>query len=85
VKENIFCSHAEEKFNILKKHGFPISRKQILDALNKPDKIENSYGGRYIAQKIIDQDHVIRVVYEKKGRTNLIITFYPGRRNYYED
>ena len=84
MRKSVFCSHAEEKFKILKDHGFLVSRKKVLEALNKPDKVERGFGDRWIAQKVIDENYVLRVVYEKMGRDNLIITFYPGRRSYYE-
>jgi len=38
-----------------------------------------------IAQKVIDDEHVLRVVYEIEGDEIVIVTFYPGRRKRYED
>lgn len=85
MRKTVFCSHAEEKFKILENHGFPVGREMVLEAINKPDKIEKGLRGRWIAQKAIDENHVIRVVYEKRDQIDLIITFYPGRRGYYEN
>ena len=84
MKKVSFCSHAEEKFTILEEHGFIISRAKVLDAFKNPDKVEKGLNGRLIAQKAIDEKHVIRVVFEKKEKSYIIVTFYPGRRNYYE-
>jgi len=40
---------------------------------------------RKIAQKIIDERHVIRVVFEEYAEALKIITFYPARRKQYEN
>jgi hypothetical protein len=85
MKNILFCKHAEAKFRILKGHGFVVSKKQVLDTLNAPDKIEKGRNARHIYQKIIDKEHVLRVVCERRNEKTLIITFYPGRRNYYEN
>jgi len=42
-------------------------------------------GSRYIAQKRITEDHVLRVVYRQEGEDLVVITFYPGRRERYEN
>jgi len=84
VKEIIFSSHAENKFAILKNHGFDVLKDTILLALESPDKVEHGYKNRKIAQKVIDERHVIRVVFEETGEMLRVITFYPGRRVRYE-
>ena len=50
----------------------------------RPQKLEQGYGGRAIAQKGLDHDHVLRVVYEEHPDELVIITFYPGRRERYD-
>ncbi|OGC08009.1 DUF4258 domain-containing protein [candidate division WOR-1 bacterium RIFOXYA2_FULL_36_21] len=84
MKEISFCSHAQEKFKILEEHGFSVSKEKVLDVIKKPDKKEKGFKDRFIAQKAIDFKHVLRVVYEEKDNLIVIITFYPGRRSYYE-
>jgi len=80
VKEIIFRSHAENKFVILRNHGFDVSKDTILLALERPDKVEYRYKDRKIAPKVIDESHVMRVVFEETGEMLRVITFYPGRR-----
>ena len=46
--------------------------------------MEKGYKGRMVAQKRLDERHVLRVVYEDKPEHILIITLYPGRRERYE-
>ena len=78
-----FTRHAEDKFLLLKRHGFKISKKQVLGALKEPTLVDTSRLPLYIAQKSIDAHHVLRVVYRIEEGTKVIITFYPGRKKNY--
>jgi hypothetical protein len=83
--EIVFTRHAESKFGILERHGFRVSRAQVVDTLLGPDAILPTVKGRRIAQKVVSEHHVLRVVYREEGEALIVITFYPGRRKYYED
>ena len=80
-----FTSHAKDKFLILERHGFYVSEDMVKDVVLNPDKVEKGKKGRMVAQKVIDDEHVLRVVYEIENDEILIVTFYPGRRKRYED
>ncbi len=82
--EVIFTRHAESKFDILEQHGFRVSKAQVVDALLKPDSVFPVKKERWIAQKAISEHHVLRIVYRGEGDALVVITFYPGRRKYYE-
>jgi hypothetical protein len=79
-----FTKHARYKFDILKRHGFPLSKKQVFETIANPDRLERSIKNRTIYQKSIDGNHVLRVVTEKRNKAIVIVTFYPGRREQYE-
>lgn len=79
----VFTKHASEKFKVLKRHKFVVTKQQVLDAVNKPELIDNSGLPLLIAQKKIDKSHVLRVVYKQEGHDIKIITFYPGRVKQY--
>jgi hypothetical protein len=64
--------HAKDKFDVLKRHGFEVTPRQV--------EVE----GRFIAQKGVTERHVLRVVYRQEGESRVVITFYPGRRERYE-
>jgi hypothetical protein len=49
-----------------------------------PDKLEIGEEDKLIAQKRLDENLVLRVVYRDFGSFILIITLYPGRRSRYE-
>jgi hypothetical protein len=82
--EIVFTRHAESKFDVLERHGFSVSRAQVVDTLLDPDAVFPAVKERRIAQKRISEHHVLRVVYREEGELLVVITFYPGRRKYYE-
>lgn len=79
-----FTKHAQEKFKILKKHKFVITKNQVIETVNNPDVIDRSRHPLLIAQKKVSTTHVLRVVYRRKNNNKIIVTFYPGRRKQYE-
>ena len=80
-----FCSHAEAKFQILKEHGFLITKKQVINTIKEYDSKEKGKDNRVVFQKIFDEDHVLREICEKNNGKIVVVTFYPGRRSYYEN
>ena len=84
MKEIIFSKHALLKVEILKAHGIIFNQEFVINALMHPNKIERGYKDRFIAQKKLDDDHVLRIVYEEYLEHILVITLYPGRSQRYE-
>ena len=84
AKKIVYGSHAQEKFEILRRHGFVVSKRQVRETLRRPDKVEEGFRGRKVAQRRISEKHVLRVVYEEGQREIRVVTFYPGRRSRYE-
>lgn len=80
----IFTKHANEKFKILKRHRFLVTKRQVLETLERPETIDYSRFPLAIAQRQIDREHVLRVVYKKEKNVLKVITFYPGRKEHYE-
>jgi len=84
----LFTNHAKFKFKVLGRHGFKISENQIRDIienLENPDAKSQGRKGRMIVQGPYDDTHLIRVVCEAKGDEIRVITFYPARRERYEN
>jgi hypothetical protein len=79
----VFTKHANEKFKVLKRHKFSISKQQILDTIINPESVDYSRLPLFIAQRKIDKTHVLRVVYKREMGNIKIITFYPGRVKQY--
>jgi len=84
AKKIVYGTHAEEKFAILKRHGFVVSKRQIRETLRSPEKVDEGFRGRKVAQRKISASRVLRVVYEEKQNEIVVVTFYPGRRSRYE-
>ncbi len=85
MKKIKFCQHAELKFQILEKHGIPLTKAQILEIVSHPDKVIEAEKSRRIAQKVINAQQLIRVIFEESKDVITVITFYPARRSRYED
>jgi len=79
-----FTKHAQEKFQVLKRHAVLISQEQVEQTVIRPTLIDRSRLPLLIAQRSLDSDHVLRVVYRVEQQTKVIITFYPGRKKQYE-
>lgn len=84
AKKIVYGDHAIEKFETLRKHGFVVSKRQVRETVQKPEKLEEGYSSRKVAQRGITERHVLRVIYEERAEEIRIITFYPGRRSRYE-
>ena len=81
----VFTKHASvDKFAMLKKHKFVANRKLIRDVVRNPeDEDKESDFPKIIVSKSIDEKHVLRVVYKRKGDIITVITFYPARKGRY--
>jgi len=79
-----FSSHSLLKIEILKAHGISLTREIVEDVIKNPDRIDVGYEERLIAQKGVDDTHVLRVIYETLPDKIYVITLYPGRRSRYE-
>lgn len=81
----LFTKHAKDKFGILKKHKFSVSEEQVLATVAMPDLIDYSRNPLLVAQREIDRNLVLRVVYKQERGTTKIITFYPGKSKQYKN
>lgn len=53
--------------------------------VEEPDSVKEGRRDRVIAQRAVDAEHLLRVIYEERGENIVIITFYPARRERYEN
>ncbi len=60
-----FSQHALDKFEVLERHGLKLDRAQVEATVRRPDRVVPGYAGRLIAQRLLDEDRVLRVVYEQ--------------------
>jgi hypothetical protein len=79
-----FSLHSLLKIEILKSHGLEVSKEIVENVVRTPDRIEEGYKNRLVAQKGFDETRVLRVVYETLPDKIYVVTVYPGRRSRYE-
>lgn len=84
MKEIRFSEHSRLKIDVLASRGVDINLDFIIDTVRSPNKLETGEENKLIAQKRLDENLVLRVVYRDFGSFILIITLYPGRRSRYE-
>lgn len=61
-----------------------MKRSWVVEILNRPDRVEDGYKGRRVAQGELDQNRVLRVVFKETDTEIVVVTFYPGRKAQYE-
>ncbi|MBU1062540.1 MAG: DUF4258 domain-containing protein [Candidatus Omnitrophica bacterium] len=83
-KKIVFCTHAENKFRILKQHGVKLSKAQITNVIINSENITEGEHSRKIAQKPFDSEYLLRVIFEEVEDLITVITFYPAKRSRYE-
>ena len=79
-----FSLHALDKFRILGNHAVVLERSLIEQTVRMPERVVAGHGGRWIAQGPLDDERVLRVVYEETAHEVVVVTFYPGKRSRYE-
>ena len=62
-----FTNHARDKFLILERHNFRIEEETVIKTVEEPENVKSGRKSRLIAGRAIDENHLLRVVYENKG------------------
>lgn len=80
-----FTKHAKEKFIRMRQAGFKVTQHTVKTTIAHPIKTQPRSDGTIIASSLLDDQHVLRVVYriDKIHAIIIVITFYPGRRKAY--
>jgi len=85
MKRITYYHHALEKFELLEKHGVQFTQQQIEKILKNPDKIlPGNQPNRKVAQGVVSDSHLLRIIYEEYTDYLEVVTFYPARRSRYE-
>jgi hypothetical protein len=64
-----FTRHAVEKFELLKRYGFEVNKKEVVGAVLHPERVDER-GSQFFATGMINSKHALRVVYEKRKDFN---------------
>jgi hypothetical protein len=84
MKEIRFSDHSRSKIEILVNSGIEIDSEIVINTVRLPDKLEMDETDKRVAQKRLNKNLVLRVVYREFAAFILIITLYPGKRSRYE-
>ena len=63
MKKIVFSLHSLNKIQILSKHQIFVDKNLITKIITKPNRIESGYKNRLVAQGVLDDKHVIRIIY----------------------
>jgi hypothetical protein len=77
-----FTLHAKDKLNRLTEIG--VTKGKILETIRNPQQLVEAQHGRRIAQGLLSESLVLRIVYEETEERIIAVTVYPGERRRYE-
>lgn len=80
----VFTKHALEKFTILRKFGWKITRTKVKSTILKPKWSGVSRFGQKTAMTLVDKNHILRVILNQESDTMNVVTFHIARRGTYE-
>lgn len=79
-----FTTYARAKFAFLREHGFGLDEDVVSRTIREPDHVSRARRSRWVAQRMLGERHLLRVIYEESPQERIVITFYPARRSRYE-
>lgn len=80
----VYTKHALEKFEVLKKEGWNITKSKIRQIIKNPKWKGSTRYDQKTALGLIDEKHILRIVLDRKDGIIKVITFHIGRRGKYE-
>jgi len=82
VRRIRFTKHANEKFSFLLNYGFRINKRDVVQTISKPARLDKK-GNQLVAMREMNDKYALRVVYERRNGIIIVITFYPVKRKEY--
>ncbi len=79
-----FTAYAKGKFVFLREHGVQVDEALVIRTVQEPEHVSRGQQGWWVAQRQIDETHLLRVIYEDGPHEHVVVTFYPARRKRYE-
>ena len=73
-----------QKIPKIKAWGWIVTHAKIRQTIRKPKWKGISRFGQPTAMSLLDEGHILRVIFEKKGGIITVITIHPARRGKYE-
>ena len=80
----IYTKHAEEKFSVILKQDFSITKRKIRQIIQYPKWVGSTKYDQETALGLVDERHILRIVFNREDGIIKVITFHIGRRGKYE-
>ena len=81
----LFTKHAlEDKFYELEEHGWKVTKTKVKAIIKNPKWKGTSKHGQETAISLLDQEHILRVIFRRENDTIIVITLHMARRDKYE-
>ena len=81
----VFTKHAvKDKLPTIQRFGWKIAKARIKKIVQQPKWKGASKHGQETAMDLVDENHILRVVFNRKDDIIKIITFHIARRGKYE-
>ena len=81
----IYTKHTlKDKLPALKRLGWNISKNKVEDTIINPKWRGTSKHGQETAMSLVDEGHILRVVFRRKDDIITVITLHIARRGKYE-
>lgn len=74
----------EDKIPRLKALGWNVTSRKIKQTIEKPKWRGVTKFNQETAMSLLDEKHILRVIFEKEGDIIRVITIHPARRGTYE-
>lgn len=80
-----FSKHVlEEKIPLLRSLNWKVSKAKIKLTIKKPKWRGKTRYGQTTAMSLLDDKHILRVIFKKRGGIITVVTIHPARRGTYE-
>ena len=80
----IYTKHAEEKFLVLRKEGWHITKTKIRQIIKNPTWKGSTRYDQETVIGLVNERHILRIVLDRQDDIIKVITFHIGRRGKYE-
>jgi hypothetical protein len=80
-KRAVITGHARSRLE--RDKTYSVSEQTLVDIVTGPDEVVRGEGNRMIAHRVLDEDYILRVVYEESESEIQIITFYRAKKKRY--
>ena len=80
-KRVVVKAHARERLE--REKVYNVNEEVLIEIVRKPDEVASGKRNRYIGHKVLDENYILRVIYEEFEDEIQIVTFYRAKKKRY--